>query len=517
MEEKRDILKTIETYNSYRIQREKEAIILSKFQNNIANEFYVKRTNLEVFFTKFTEYRRKPNTFAKYYNANKTSYLNALEEYKTVIIKLKEAISEIPENSLFCENLEITNKTEALETKAHINSVKTGINDNIKDLIIKPVPNCPGYSFGKYGNFDVIFRDKDGFINASKLCKLGGKRYKDWNTSYRNSEGPQQLINALKLKLFEEYKSNIGKDMQNMSGSQLCPTHNSNTNNQNITSFEDIIVEDNLGKKGIIEVIQGTYVHPKLIPAIASWVSPVFALKVADIVEEYFVKKANKKLSSLIKDFQNQLVLKDDKIDTLIKETKKQTQIIIEQTNKIDNLTQVNLKQSEDIKTLLSYGKEARNALVNIDSNIEEIHSKSIEPCKASIETELVLLYNNTGNDNGVVKTKNENGLISVLYPFTFIRRQRKSINNTVKKHILIYPKAEVVFKRTIINAVTALNNIKQDLIKSKNNKKITFTNNHIILNIGYSKESFLEDIDNITSKYIPPLTRVENETGKFI
>ncbi len=523
-----DILNSIDSYNSIINQRESE--VKSIYNDIKVQEFYNKKEALEKHFNVFTQYKTNLKGFIKYYKQNIKQYKKDFNTYAEFIVKLKEDINKIKQNKPLCENLEITNKIEALETKAHINSVKTGVNDNIKDLIIKPVPNCPGYSYGKYGIFDVIFRDSDGFINATKLCKLGGKDYSDWNRP--NLEGPKQLIESLKLKLFEKYKSNIGMSMSNMIFLKFEEYRNSSTNTQNITSFEDVIVEDDLGKYNTPKIIYGTYVHPKLIPAIASWISPVFALKVADIVEEYFVKKANEKLSSLIRE-------KDNKIDTLIKKVDKQNKklkhikhINLDQTNKIDELKQINLKQdnilkeqTDKINQLLSYGKEARNALVNIDSNIEEIHSKSIEPCKASIETELVLLYNNTGNDHNVVKVKNENGLISVLYPFTFIRRQRKSINNTVKKHIpfkasalkKLYPKAEVVFKRTIINAVTALNNIKQDLIKSKNNKKITFVNNHIILNIGYSKESFLEDIDNITSKYIPPLTRVENETGKFI
>ncbi len=316
-------------------------------------------------------------------------------------------------------------RKEALETKAHINSVKTGINDDIKDLIIKPVPNCPGYSFGKYSSFDVIFRDSDGFINASKLCKLSGKDYRAW-IRYDSS---QKLINALKRKLFSKFNQNKDNTTQNMMIGEFTYHRNSDTNTQNVTTFEDIIVEDNIGKNNISKIIQGTYVHPKLINSIAMWISEDFALEVSDIVEEYFVKKANNNLNNLIKE-------KDDKIDVLIKETRMQTQIIEKQSEELKEIKQLNLKQSEDLKTLLSYGKEARKSLIKIDSNLEDIHSKSIEPCKESIETDLVLLYNNTGDDYNIVKTINDKGVTSYLHPFSMLCCQKRSVNKTVKKHL---------------------------------------------------------------------------------
>ncbi len=420
-----NILEDIDSYNSIINQRESE--VKSIYNDIKIQEFYNKKEALEKHFNAFTQYKTNLKGFIKYYKQNIKQYEKDFSTYAEFIVKLKEDITETKQNKPLYENLEIKNKTEALETKAYIETTKTGINDSIKDLIIKPVPNCPGYSFGKYGDFDVIFRDKDGFINATKLCKLGGKDYTKWNRL--NLEGPQKLIKALKTKLYSEstQKQTIAKFGQGL---------NSVSNTQNVTSFEDIIVEDTISQENTSLIIWGTYVHPKLINSIASWVSEDFALKVADIVEEYFIKKANTNLNDLIKDYQNQLVLKDDKIDTLIKK-------VDNQTEELKQVKQINLDQTDKINKLLSYGKKAKKALVNINSNIEDIHSKSIEPCKASIETELVLLYNNTGNDYNVVSKskdiegiKNGNGLESVLYPFTFIRRQRKSIRETIKTHL---------------------------------------------------------------------------------
>ena len=38
--------------------------------------------------------------------------------------------------------------------------------------------------------------------------------------------------------------------------------------------------------------IRGTYAHPKLIPHIAAWTSPAFAVMVSDIVNKHFINEA---------------------------------------------------------------------------------------------------------------------------------------------------------------------------------------------------------------------------------
>ena len=33
------------------------------------------------------------------------------------------------------------------------------------------------YGRGKYGDFSIIIRKKDGYVNVTKLCKDGGKEF----------------------------------------------------------------------------------------------------------------------------------------------------------------------------------------------------------------------------------------------------------------------------------------------------------------------------------------------------
>jgi prophage antirepressor-like protein len=87
---------------------------------------------------------------------------------------------------------------------------------------------------------NIIFRH-DGYVNATQLCKAGNKKFNDWN----RLDATQQLVNELVL----------------ITGIPVCE---------------------------IIESIKGhgSWVHPKLAPHLAMWLSPSFALKVSDVINE---------------------------------------------------------------------------------------------------------------------------------------------------------------------------------------------------------------------------------------
>ncbi len=129
------VTSTMITYNNIIKQRETEIHNYNDLE--ITKEFYAKRLALENYFNAFNSFKNDEE-LNTYYDKNEDDYINAKNTYLDFIKKFLEIKNKI--------KVPKTRK-EALETKTHINSVKTGTNDNIKDLIIKPVPNCPGYSF----------------------------------------------------------------------------------------------------------------------------------------------------------------------------------------------------------------------------------------------------------------------------------------------------------------------------------------------------------------------------------
>src|ERR1700733_16049915 len=127
------------------------------------------------------------------------------------------------------------------------------------------------YEWGYYFNFKVLIMTKNCYINATKMCKDEGKRFDNW---LRN-QGSEELIDAF----------------------MKSPHIRGN-----------IIITISSG----INEYRGTYVHRKLITHIASWISPIIAEKVSDIVEEYLLKEEKMKHALIIQG-------KDDKIDELLK------------------------------------------------------------------------------------------------------------------------------------------------------------------------------------------------------
>jgi len=116
------------------------------------------------------------------------------------------------------------------------------MNNTITKLEYEKIDNV--YSKAKYAGFDVIMNMESGYINATKLCTDGGKHMKKW----MQNNGNKELI-----KYFEE---------------------NVQTN---------VLIIVNTG----VNELRGTYVHPKLIPHIAMWISPAFGYKISCILEEW--------------------------------------------------------------------------------------------------------------------------------------------------------------------------------------------------------------------------------------
>ena len=110
------------------------------------------------------------------------------------------------------------------------------------------------YCYGQYADFKVIMMKKNGYINATKMCQYISDQIKI----------KKELKEWKKIKFADE----IINTVSSMGG--IPPTE------LTITI-----------KGGSDQNLCGTYVHPDLIPHIASWASPTFAVKVSRIVNKY--------------------------------------------------------------------------------------------------------------------------------------------------------------------------------------------------------------------------------------
>ncbi len=95
--------------------------------------------------------------------------------------------------------------------------------------------------------FEVICRQSDGYVNATALCKAGGREYSTWKRS--------------KETFLAELSSVL----------QICRTELVRTSQGGIPSH------------------QGTWVHPQVAISIATWISPKFEVKVSRWIHELLV------------------------------------------------------------------------------------------------------------------------------------------------------------------------------------------------------------------------------------
>lgn len=96
-------------------------------------------------------------------------------------------------------------------------------------------------SHREYKGVKIAVRKRDGFIDATSMCKVGGKKFSHW----KDTDIVRRLIQALKTEL-----------------------------NQEVLDV----------KKGNSS---GSWIHPRLATCLASWIDPLFALKVSGWIEEW--------------------------------------------------------------------------------------------------------------------------------------------------------------------------------------------------------------------------------------
>ncbi|ARF02695.1 SWPV1-092 [Shearwaterpox virus] len=102
------------------------------------------------------------------------------------------------------------------------------------------------FCYVRYGNLELIMLKENGFINATKLCNLANKKFRNW----RQLKSAKDLIKTLSYK-------------------------------HNIRVIKEIgLMSDCLYRYELV----GTYVHRDLIPYIISWAFPSVAIMYCNVI-----------------------------------------------------------------------------------------------------------------------------------------------------------------------------------------------------------------------------------------
>src|SRR5277367_824552 len=117
---------------------------------------------------------------------------------------------------------------------------------------------------GQYGDFQVVMMEDCSYVNASKMCKDGGKEFKHWH----ENAASKWLIKAL-------------EDQLGHKASDFTPAESSLTGEDQKVGIPTgrskalkIVLAGNIQQDGTL--ISGTYIQALLVPDAACWISEVF-------------------------------------------------------------------------------------------------------------------------------------------------------------------------------------------------------------------------------------------------
>ena len=203
-----------------------------------------------------------------------------ISKYNNIISSLNTQ-SKMPLENLSGSFIDINvDNDEGNEDIGYINNnVNNNDNNNIYD---KTVVNSEEshININKYINIEPIqgvrvrMRQDDGYINASELCKAAGKKFNDWS----------------RLDTTKEY-------LEVLSVETGIPVSGIPETGIPVSGIPETgIPVSGIPETGLIEIKkggnnkkeQGTWVHPDVAINIANWCSPLFAVKVSNIVKRYY-------------------------------------------------------------------------------------------------------------------------------------------------------------------------------------------------------------------------------------
>jgi len=324
------------------------------------------------------------------------------------------------------------------------------------------------YSKAQYGEFNVIMDMTNGYINATKLCVDGGKHMKAWLRNDNNKE---------LIKSFEEIMK---------SSAQICA---------------ELLINNMAGSYDL----RGTYVHPLLIPHIASWVSPSFAYKVSKIVSEFLVREKDDEIRRLtgdkcrleqkFDDAEKRREESDKRREESEKRAEKMLQDMKDQNDKTHDkldytkyiLHDTNVKLDDVHKKLdkADYAiEELQNTVDVVNTRIEIVIEEVVNPSKrVEVREQFVIMKLNDVNSN---------------YGFKVICCQNVNLDKARRNILSEHPQATLFREiKPSPNSKNFLHNIK-DLYGSGDTPQVKVHYNYIALLNGVSELALDEMVNTV-------------------
>jgi hypothetical protein len=224
-----------------------------------------------------SKYEEKIEEKDRYYTeqieSHKSKYTEQIDTLKQTIAKLEAKLEKfedavISSKKPIDEEEDIDDEEIPIPLKEQMSSIVIDAKDDQKIE----------YSNITLNNVVISSRPIDHYVNATQLCKAGGKFFKDW---FR-LESTKELIDEL---------SDDGR---------ILPS---------------LLVESNRGRTS--KYTQGSWIHPDLSIQLAQWISPKFAIQVSKWIRTLFNDGSVQIDLALIRDKDRDMRIKDHRIKQL--------------------------------------------------------------------------------------------------------------------------------------------------------------------------------------------------------
>uniref|UniRef100_A0AAT9UQJ8 KilA N domain protein n=1 Tax=Apapanepox virus TaxID=3049969 RepID=A0AAT9UQJ8_9POXV len=344
---------------------------------------------------------------------------------------------------------------------------------DFSDLVTRDIDDK--FCYIQYDEFELLMMKENKFINATKLCKLGNKRFRDW----LRLDGSKELIQTVE-EINGLWKINAQR-----------------------RSARGIIIEVNGSNQYSKYDVTGSYVHQDLLPHITSWISSYFAIKVSKIINCYVSGKYEFKLKereNKIDELMELLYKFNDKYDkdtlelkelykeqrkeakTLRKQYLRDTRELKEHNKRMEEKYDRDTRElKEGLKELKEENKELKTELKKIE---ERLKDKVINPSSPNKLHRLVILQNKRDPNS-----------------FKTLRLQAERLDRELDKVKRDY---RVFFNAYEPNAVSCFNRLKKRLLEQER-VKINYNDFTLCDLENYGVRELCNDLQNLdlVRKYV--------------
>ena len=294
------------------------------------------------------------------------------------------------------------------------------------------------YSYGMYGDFKVIIHTKSGYINVTKLCSIEEKRFDNWLQNESNKEYID-YINENELK-HSKLKATFLK---------------------------------NGGKGELYEKIRGTYAHPLIVPQVAQWISPKFAIMVSKIINEH-----------LVDEYLLQLNEKDGEIDSLNSTIKRLEKKMDKMTDELEEVKYTLYDANDNIEHLTDQLIKKDKSIYTKNKVIDIATDQRVPSTRSITKTENFIL----------VKSKNKD-INNSGYKYRVVAGLRNYANNVCEK-LLDNDFKEIFRLEDVNNSKNVLHRLKE---QNKKNKLLDFSGSRFsIVNKKISQTNLIKIVNEL-------------------